>query len=110
MGSLLFGGPEPTTSATKKTPFSHDIPKVEAAPSESKTETPSTSVDTSTTTSTSTSNVYPANAPKSVSSNAFANGANQNSGNFISDRPTTRVHAAPGGRSNMSSLLYVLKI
>jgi hypothetical protein len=36
-----------------------------------------------------------------VSSNKFANGANQNCGNVISDRPTTRIHHAPGGRSTI---------
>jgi SPIRAL1-like protein len=37
----------------------------------------------------------------SVSSNRFACGANQNSGNMITDRSTTRVHQAPGGRSSL---------
>ena len=37
---------------------------------------------------------------RAVSSNAFANGTNQNCGNFISDRPTSRVLAPPGGRSS----------
>lgn len=32
-------------------------------------------------------------------SNSFANGANQNCGNFITDRSTSRVLAPPGGRS-----------
>ena len=36
------------------------------------------------------------------SSNAFANGSDQNCGNFITDRPTTRLHAPPGGRSQIS--------
>lgn len=36
------------------------------------------------------------------SSNAFANGANQNCGNGITDRRTTRVLAPPGGRSQIS--------
>lgn len=36
------------------------------------------------------------------SSNSFASGSNQNSGNFISDHPSTRVMQAPGGRSNFS--------
>jgi len=35
-------------------------------------------------------------------SNAYANGANQNCGNFITDRSTTRLHAPPGGRSSIS--------
>ncbi len=36
-----------------------------------------------------------------VSSNVFANGANQNSGNFITDKPITRIHAPPGGVSTL---------
>jgi len=36
-----------------------------------------------------------------TSSNAFAQGSNQNCGNFITDTPTTRVHAPPGGKSSM---------
>jgi len=37
-----------------------------------------------------------------VSSNAYATGSNQNCGNFITERPTTRVHAPPGGVSNIT--------
>ncbi|CAE8652470.1 unnamed protein product [Polarella glacialis] len=33
--------------------------------------------------------------------NAFATGSNQNSGNFISDRPSTGIHAPPGGVSTI---------
>merc|ERR1712232_1032868 len=36
-----------------------------------------------------------------VSSNKWANGANQNAGNMISDRPSTRIHHAPGGQSSL---------
>jgi protein SPIRAL1 and related proteins len=36
-----------------------------------------------------------------VSANVFASGANQNCGNFITDRPTSRVLSAPGGRSSI---------
>ena len=39
-------------------------------------------------------------ASSGVSSNKFATGSNQNCGNFITDRPTTRVHAPPGGKSS----------
>merc|ERR550537_713704 len=35
-------------------------------------------------------------------SNAHANGANQNCGNFITDRPTSRVLNAPGGASTIT--------
>jgi SPIRAL1-like protein len=38
----------------------------------------------------------------SRSSNAYASGANQNCGNFVTDRRTTRVAAPPGGRSQIS--------
>jgi SPIRAL1-like protein len=37
-----------------------------------------------------------------TSSNSFAVGANQNCGNVITDRSSTRVHAPPGGRSQIS--------
>jgi len=39
---------------------------------------------------------------ESVSANRFACGANQNCGNTITDRPTTRLHQAPGGASTIS--------
>merc|ERR1712159_334927 len=37
-----------------------------------------------------------------VSSNAYANGSNQNCGNIISDVPSTRVAAPPGGRTSVN--------
>ena len=40
-----------------------------------------------------------ASAP--VSSNAFACGAHQNSGNVLTERPTTLLHAPPGGRATI---------
>jgi len=36
-----------------------------------------------------------------VSGNSFANGSNQNCGNVLSDTPSTRVAAPPGGRSSI---------
>lgn len=36
-----------------------------------------------------------------VSSNQYANGSNQNEGNVLTDRSTTRVHCAPGGASSV---------
>ena len=44
----------------------------------------------------------PPTTGKGVSSNAFANGMNQNCGNVLTDRPTTRLHAPPGGRSSIT--------
>lgn len=40
----------------------------------------------------------------SVSSNAFACGSNQNYGNVITDRSTTRIHAPPGGKDSVGAL------
>lgn len=37
-----------------------------------------------------------------ISSNAYASGSNQNSGNFMTGRPTTRVRAPPGGASSIT--------
>lgn len=49
--------------------------------------------------------VVPPPAPAAqavVSSNAYATGSNQNSGNFMTGRPTTRVRAPPGGASSIT--------
>jgi len=43
----------------------------------------------------------PTQTSKVVSSNIFASGANQNSGNFLTDKPMTRVRAPPGGVSTL---------
>ncbi|OLP89096.1 hypothetical protein AK812_SmicGene29463 [Symbiodinium microadriaticum] len=43
---------------------------------------------------------YGARQPR-VTSNSYANGANQNCGNVISDIPSTRVAAPPGGKSSI---------
>merc|ERR1712232_1410351 len=37
-----------------------------------------------------------------ASSNTYANGCNQNCGNVITDRSSTRVNQAPGGRSTIT--------
>ncbi|KAL7431958.1 hypothetical protein ACHAXH_003351 [Discostella pseudostelligera] len=39
---------------------------------------------------------------RGISSNAYANGASQNTGNVITDRPTSRVTQPPGGVSSIS--------
>eukprot|EP01064_Diplonema_japonicum_P013534 TRINITY_DN2109_c1_g1_i1.p1 TRINITY_DN2109_c1_g1~~TRINITY_DN2109_c1_g1_i1.p1 ORF type:complete len:134 (+),score=41.41 TRINITY_DN2109_c1_g1_i1:56-403(+) len=40
-------------------------------------------------------------AKKQESSNSWASNSNQNCGNMITDRPSTRVHAPPGGKSSI---------
>ena len=39
---------------------------------------------------------------KGVSSNIYANGSSQNTGNVITDRPSSRVTQPPGGKSSIS--------
>ena len=39
---------------------------------------------------------------RGTSSNRFATGSNQNAGNVITDRSSTRIHAPPGGRSSIT--------
>jgi len=39
---------------------------------------------------------------KGVSSNLYANGSSQNTGNVITDRPSSRVTQPPGGKSSIS--------
>lgn len=65
---------------------------------------PTTTLSSSTTITTSTdSSRNISNTPsRGVSSNAYANGASQNTGNVITDRPTSRVTQPPGGVSSIS--------
>ena len=44
----------------------------------------------------------PATGSKPTSSNAWASNSNQNCGNMISERPSTRIHAPPGGKSSIT--------
>ena len=39
--------------------------------------------------------------PMAVSSNVYANGNSQNTGNFLTDRPTSKVSQPPGGKSSI---------
>lgn len=41
-------------------------------------------------------------ASNPLSSNAYASGVNQNAGNFLTEKPITRIHAPPGGASSIS--------
>ncbi|CAM0906648.1 unnamed protein product [Alopecurus aequalis] len=45
----------------------------------------------------------PAGIPGSRANN-YARAAGQNTGNFLTDRPSTKVHAAPGGGSSLGYL------
>ncbi|ETW02553.1 hypothetical protein H310_06035 [Aphanomyces invadans] len=43
---------------------------------------------------------------QNVSSNRYASGTSQNTGNVITDRSTTRIHAPPGGLSSIGQSDY----
>eukprot|EP00986_Skeletonema_menzelii_P012396 scaffold6832_cov81-Skeletonema_menzelii.AAC.19 len=46
---------------------------------------------------------FHASVPKvTISSNAYANGHSQNTGNVLTDRPTSKVTQPPGGRSSIT--------
>ena len=47
-----------------------------------------------------------AGSEEPVSSNRFATGSNQNCGNVITGRSSTRLHAPPGGSSEAGSLIF----
>eukprot|EP00940_MAST-03C_sp_MAST-3C-sp2_P001974 g1974.t1 len=66
------------------------------------TETVKKTVPTKTATATKVEATAPTKKTTTVSSNKFACGSNQNCGNFITDRSTTRIHAPPGGRTQIS--------
>mmetsp|Transcript_3288 Transcript_3288/g.4165 ORF Transcript_3288/g.4165 Transcript_3288/m.4165 type:complete len:132 (+) Transcript_3288:159-554(+) len=87
--------PAPTTT-TESVPVAEPPSAKEAPVPEQKP-----MVDRTNTTAEATAEA-PALKKSGVSSNAYANGSNQNAGNFITDRPTTRVHAPPGGRSQIT--------
>ena len=109
--SICFGASEPAAAA----PVRRAAPRAaaaaaapRAAPASSKREepTPKSVLQDSNARS---GSAAPAAAAKAVatsgthvSSNAYATGSNQNCGNVITDRSSTRLHAPPGGKSSFS--------
>ncbi|XP_021809986.1 protein SPIRAL1-like 3 isoform X2 [Prunus avium] len=96
LGYLFGGGEEIKKPAPKKV----DAPQNQApVPS---TEPPSQK-PTAPTTPAEVNKQTPAGVPGNTSNNYFrADG--QNCGNFLTDRPSTKVHAAPGGGSSLDYL------
>lgn len=99
--SICFGSSEPTPAPVRRVPATSQA----AAPAAKREEpAPKAAEPTPKAVLRDTNNVVAAPAPtrKGVSSNAYATGSNQNCGNVITDRPTTRLHAPPGGKSSFS--------
>ncbi|KAK9106829.1 hypothetical protein Syun_022840 [Stephania yunnanensis] len=84
--------------------FGSDDPKPSAAPPENKGHTvENTTPKKSTSPSVDNTKQIPAGIHGSQTNNYFrADG--QNTGNFITDRPSTKVHSAPGGGSSLGYL------
>ncbi|KAL1216645.1 Protein SPIRAL1 [Cardamine amara subsp. amara] len=99
----LFGGGD--------APASKPAPAPRPAPTEANNGTapPATAV-TATALTTATTTVEPAELNKQIPAgiktpvNNYARAEGQNTGNFLTDRPSTKVHAAPGGGSSLDYL------
>ncbi|KAL5826246.1 hypothetical protein ACOSQ4_018043 [Xanthoceras sorbifolium] len=76
-------------------PASNDAPAVNNEPPSKPAAAPSPPVDIT--------KQVPAGI-NSTSSNNYMRADGQNTGNFITDRPSTKVHAAPGGGSSLGYL------
>uniref|UniRef100_A0A1J3JFV5 Protein SPIRAL1 n=1 Tax=Noccaea caerulescens TaxID=107243 RepID=A0A1J3JFV5_NOCCA len=103
----LFGGgdaPAPKPSpAPRPSPAEPNNGSASAAP-------PVAAAVTATAQTTATTSVEPAEINKQIPAgiktpvNNYARAEGQNTGNFLTDRPSTKVHAAPGGGSSLGYL------
>lgn len=98
--SISFGGGEPAPAPVRRAPVA---PAARVAAPAAKREEPAAPAPKAVLRDVNTAAAAAAPAGKGrVSSNAYATGSNQNCGNVITDRPTTRLHAPPGGKSSFS--------
>ncbi|XP_010514138.1 PREDICTED: protein SPIRAL1 [Camelina sativa] len=106
--NYLFGG------AGGDAPAPNPVPAPRPAPTEANNSTapspPPVSAATATALTTATTPVEPAELNKQIPAgiktpvNNYARAEGQNTGNFLTDRPSTKVHAAPGGGSSLDYL------
>ncbi|ERM96345.1 hypothetical protein AMTRI_Chr09g35300 [Amborella trichopoda] len=95
LGYLFGGGPEPARPAPANAPPA-------SAPPAQNTETPAEPRQKP-----APPLVKPNDTPAGFvarNMNNYQRSEGQNTGNFITDRPTTKVHAAPGGGSSLNYL------
>eukprot|EP00245_Coleochaete_scutata_P015429 TRINITY_DN6875_c0_g1_i1.p1 TRINITY_DN6875_c0_g1~~TRINITY_DN6875_c0_g1_i1.p1 ORF type:complete len:129 (-),score=22.59 TRINITY_DN6875_c0_g1_i1:697-1083(-) len=108
----LFGGDDPAPAPKATAPVTDPIiskavpaANAPAAPSAAVNPVPILAPDTRNIDSSDASADMGRGAPKvGVNNNNYHRDGGQNNGNFITDRPTTRVHAAPGGGSSLGYL------
>ncbi|KAI3957767.1 hypothetical protein MKX01_007598 [Papaver californicum] len=105
LGYLFAGPEEPKPSAPAPAPASApatataQIPPVQAEENvvpANKSSSPSPPVDKA--------KLIPAGVVQGSLANNYYRADGQNTGNFITDRPSTKVHAAPGGGSSLGYL------
>ncbi|CAN8266618.1 unnamed protein product [Cochlearia groenlandica] len=104
--NYLFGGGGDAPPPPNTTPAS-----APAAPSHAETAPPVVAPPvTATALTTATTSVEPAETNKQIPAgiktpvNNYARAEGQNTGNFLTERPSTKVHAAPGGGSSLDYL------
>ncbi|XP_062162718.1 protein SPIRAL1-like 2 [Alnus glutinosa] len=96
LGYLFGSGEAPKPAATNAETAPSEVQAVNNAPaSKPATASPPVPVDVA--------KQVPAGI-NSTSSNNYMRADGQNTGNFITDRPSTKVHAAPGGGSSLGYL------
>ncbi|KAG2261563.1 hypothetical protein Bca52824_068642 [Brassica carinata] len=94
--NYLFGGGDAPPPPPKSAPAPTSAPAPAPAPAA--------------VTATATTTVEPATINKEIPAgiktpvNNYARAEGQNTGNFLTDRPSTKVHAAPGGGSSLDYL------
>ena len=91
----LFGSGEPPKPANNNAPSGTSEGHVAIERPSHKTSAPAQPVDVT--------KQIPAGINSSATNN-YMRADGQNSGNFITDRPSTKVHAAPGGGSSLDYL------
>ncbi|ETV83320.1 hypothetical protein H257_04073 [Aphanomyces astaci] len=101
MGSLIFGGGDNSADEDRprgrgvrkfETPEQQQVGKQEPANQQRYGQQPQQQQQQ-----------QPTVESQNVSSNRYASGTSQNTGNVITDRSTTRIHAPPGGQSSFGT-------
>ncbi|CAN7091761.1 unnamed protein product [Brassica rapa subsp. narinosa] len=105
--NYLFGG---GGDAPPPKPAPAPAPAPSAEPTKATAPAPAPVAVTATALTTATTSVEPAEVNKQIPAgiktpvNNYARAEGQNTGNFLTDRPSTKVHAAPGGGSSLDYL------
>ena len=105
--NYLFGG---GGDAPPPKPAPAPAPAPSAEPTKATAPAPAPVAVTATALTTATTSVEPAEVNKQIPAgiktpvNNYARAEGQNTGNVLTDRPSTKVHAAPGGGSSLDYL------